>query len=90
MVGMLRELSYETGTCELEYGDTLVFFSDGFSEARGPKGEEFGTERIAEAFQSSGDIADMAKLRALGSRVGEWLGGSSFHDDMTVVTVIRR
>lgn len=90
VVGMLPELSYETGSCKLESGDALVFFSDGLSEARGPHGEEFGPERIAEAFQSSGNVAASIKLRALGSRVGEWLGGSNFHDDMTVVTVIRR
>ena len=89
VVGMLPELRYEIGTCELAHGDSLVFFSDGLSEARGPNGEEFGPARIAEAFQSSGDVAAAVKLRALGSRVGEWLGGSSFHDDMTVVTVIR-
>lgn len=90
VVGMLPGLQYESGRCVLEPGDSLILFSDGLSEARGPGGEEFGQHRIAEAFRSSGDVAATARLRALGGRVGEWLGGSSFHDDMTVVAVVRR
>lgn len=90
VVGMLPGLQYETGLCVLGPSDALILFSDGLSEARGPGGEEFGPERIAEAFRASGEVAASTKLRALGGRVGEWLGGSSFHDDMTVVTVIRK
>lgn len=90
VVGMLPDLAYETGSCFLEPGDAVVMFSDGLSEARGPRGEEFGADRIAEAFRSSGDVSAAVKLRALGARVGEWLGDSSFHDDMTVVSIVRR
>ncbi len=90
VVGMLPDLAYETGVCTLAPGDALVLFSDGLSEARGPGGEELGPERIAEAFRAAGEVAASVRLRALGGRVAEWLGGSSFHDDMTVVALIRR
>ena len=37
-----------TVTVELEPGDTLLFRTDGISEARSPAGEQFGDERLTE------------------------------------------
>ena len=90
VVGLLPNLQFGSGRCTLAAGDALVFFSDGLTEARGPGGEEFGSDRIAAAFQAAGRISAMERLRALGREVGGWLGGTTFHDDMTVVTVIRQ
>ncbi|MBI1353293.1 MAG: SpoIIE family protein phosphatase [Acidobacteria bacterium] len=89
VVGLLPNLQFATGRCTLTPGDALVFFSDGLTEARGPAGEEFGPERIAAAFREAGPGSASERLHGVARRVSEWLGESTFHDDMTVVTLLR-
>jgi serine phosphatase RsbU (regulator of sigma subunit) len=38
----------ETATCELEPGDCVLFYTDGVTEARGVRGEDFGPARLAD------------------------------------------
>jgi serine phosphatase RsbU (regulator of sigma subunit) len=38
----------EAATCELEPGDCVLFYTDGVTEARGGRGEDFGPDRLAD------------------------------------------
>ncbi|HEX6275891.1 MAG TPA: substrate-binding domain-containing protein [Polyangiaceae bacterium] len=56
-IGAARDIEAATKdtTCELRGGDVLVLYTDGVTEARNHKGEQFGPERLAAA------VARMAK-----------------------------
>jgi serine phosphatase RsbU (regulator of sigma subunit) len=43
----------EEGVVRLEEGDTMVLFTDGAYDARNPRGERFGLERLREIMQRS-------------------------------------
>ncbi len=52
-LGFLPGYAYTAGRIELEPGDTLVFYTDGFSEAMNSERELFGLERMVTALANS-------------------------------------
>lgn len=46
IVGMLEKQDYADAELTLQYGDTLLLYTDGFPEARSKTGEFFGPQRI--------------------------------------------
>jgi len=85
-LGLRRKGSWESQKTELNPGDLLVLFSDGFPEARG-KGGDFGFERLRYEVQSSGSPEYLhAKLwHCLESHLGE----EPLRDDATLVILGR-
>ncbi len=69
----------------LEHGDTLVFYTDGVTDQRDPRGEEFGEERFYSLLSelSSGSAEEMKGgiIRAL----AEFSQGTDAVDDTTVL-----
>ncbi len=50
-LGIIPNCDYELGETTLSFGDVLVVYSDGVSEANNPKGEEFGMDRLNEVIK---------------------------------------
>jgi serine phosphatase RsbU (regulator of sigma subunit) len=71
----------------LKNGDICVFYTDGVTEARNSRGEEFGTERMIEVVLGITKGTSHQILDALiqGVRYHTGLGGTS--DDITVVVL---
>jgi serine phosphatase RsbU (regulator of sigma subunit) len=89
VIGLLANMPYDRGDCRLEPGDAVVLFTDGITEARGSGGEEFGTDRISEVFLSRKGASATQALESLESAVKTWLAGTSAHDDVTAVALVR-
>ena len=74
---------------ELAPGDTLVFFTDGVSEAHDGDGEEFGAARLQEA-AAAADAADLS-AQGLADRLMELVLNFSVafgrKDDATILVV---
>lgn len=70
----------------LQPGDTVVLYTDGVVEARGPDGTEFGVDRLADLLEreSSSERAPEEVLRRLVRAVLEHQGGP-LRDDATLV-----
>jgi serine phosphatase RsbU (regulator of sigma subunit) len=78
-IGLLPEATYEEGTVKLEPGDKLVIVTDGITEAEGPSGEFFGTERLEQVA-----VAERT-LDAIFAGVGEFAQDVPRADDCTVL-----
>ncbi len=65
VIGAEREAVYEQRRLEIEPGDILIGYTDGISEARNAKGEEFGWQRVAQAvspiIERDGTVEQMAE-----------------------------
>lgn len=87
VVGAVKDPHYSDGSVVLEPGDLLVCYSDGLSEVRNRRREEFGEERILQvvtshAAESAQAVVDRIMEAALGfAPVGQ--------DDVTVLVVKR-
>jgi phosphoserine phosphatase RsbU/P len=88
-LGLISPTEYELGEARLETGDTLVVYSDGYTEAENPAAEEFGQERLAEVcIEHQGlEPADLAE--AVDRALETYAAGQPFADDRTIVVVRR-
>jgi sigma-B regulation protein RsbU (phosphoserine phosphatase) len=77
----------QLGRLQLAAGDTLVFYSDGLTEAMNAAREQFGEERLMQAI-SEADGLDAGGVRErIVASVKRFLGGMSPQDDMTIVVL---
>jgi sigma-B regulation protein RsbU (phosphoserine phosphatase) len=86
-VGLFEFAPYSVDSLQLKPGDTMVFYSDGVTEAHNVAGEEFGEARLVEVmqrtYQSSADVV----LEQIISAVQEFARGAEQYDDVTALVV---
>ncbi|MEM0984022.1 MAG: PP2C family protein-serine/threonine phosphatase [Planctomycetota bacterium] len=74
---------------EMSPGDVFVAATDGFFEARGPDGEQFGEERVKDVIRRHASAGAEAITAALKREVGVFTHEAAAEDDRTVVVVRR-
>jgi sigma-B regulation protein RsbU (phosphoserine phosphatase) len=86
VLGVFSAWKYEDFSVDLSPGDRLLLFTDGITEAEGPQGEEFGTEKVA-AFAKAHAANSAAKInQQLLAQVTEFCG-AQFQDDATLLVL---
>ncbi|NUQ63196.1 MAG: SpoIIE family protein phosphatase [Pirellulales bacterium] len=80
----LSDLPCEAAEITLREGDSLLFYTDGLIEARGPQGM-FGREGIASVLAGEG-IRGPQLLDALLSAMSEFAAGRQIQDDITLLS----
>lgn len=88
-VGVLEDSEYAPCEVVLDYGDTLVLFSDGIPEAVDEADEEYGEERLAEllSVHREGPLAGV--VEAVRADLEGFRGGAPVGDDVTLVLLKR-
>ena len=90
VVGIMRDATYEEGTCALERGDVLLLFSDGLTEASNPdSGQEFGEERLIALLKKERDQPSPKLIDSIKADVVSFTGAAPAADDITIVLVRR-
>lgn len=74
--------TYQEADVTLQPGDTLIFYTDGVTEARNPMGEDFGVGRLS-TLVPQGSAAAMTQ--SLLDAVDRFSGGAPQHDDITIL-----
>lgn len=87
MVGAFDFATYEEERATLGAGDTLIFYSDGVTDATSPQGEQFGEERLMVLLESAHLEAPDALLARLIAEVRTFADGEPPADDVTVLVV---
>lgn len=83
---LFAEAKVEEGRVALAPGDRILLFTDGASEARDGKEEEFGEERLVELVREHRTLEPEALLARIETAVETFSGGNRF-DDITLVAV---
>jgi hypothetical protein len=78
-LGLTADEQYESTTLYLEPGETLTLMTDGVLEARGPKGELYGYERLSALMKAQPTVQEIVNAAC---SFGQ-------DDDITVLTVRR-
>jgi len=74
-------------TIDLASGDTLVFYTDGFTEAMNPVQEEYGEDRFVKLITANRTMSAQGLIEILVKSVMAFSEDAPQHDDMTVVVI---
>jgi phosphoserine phosphatase RsbU/P len=81
--------AYAERECRLEIGQSLVFYSDGVTEALRADGEVYGDDRLL-AVLAHADGPPQAVIEAVLSDVAAFVGSAKQSDDLTLLCLQRR
>lgn len=87
-LGLFCEATYAGRDLRLASGETLMLYTDGFTEAE-RAGEEYGVERAVAALRQAWRLSLPAVIDACRSDLAGFLGGAARGDDATLVAVRR-
>ena len=90
-LGILRNSSYDNyvhgNTISYGEGDTLLLYTDGITEAKSPDGEQFGSDRLKECFESHRSKSPNQIKEGIKNDLSEFTGQIAIDDDYTLVIV---
>lgn len=89
VLGPSRDAAYARGFATMDRGDVLVLYTDGLVEARDPRGNEFGLDRLKRLVASSREKTAEEILAAIKERVEAFTRNAPPEDDRTLL-IIRR
>jgi sigma-B regulation protein RsbU (phosphoserine phosphatase) len=75
-------VTYDTSKITIESGDSVLFFTDGISDAFNTDGESFGLERLLAVCETYPHSAPPELLGYIFSEVERFTRGQTQHDDM--------
>jgi phosphoserine phosphatase RsbU/P len=75
-------VAYDTSSITIEPGDSVLFFTDGISDAFSVEGESFGLERLQMVCEAHLHSSPPELLRQVFSEVERFARGQAQHDDM--------
>lgn len=80
--GLFATTSYETLTLRLQPGDSVLFCTDGITDAFDRDGEQFGIERLQELCGAHRPVSPTELLGRIFTAVEHFSHGREQHDDM--------
>ena len=88
-LGMMAGTTYAEGKVKLDPGDMLVVYSDGLTEARNDRDEEFGSERLQALLPRLRGLTAEQSVGVIIDEVNAFLGRERAHDDLSLVVLVR-
>jgi len=89
LLGIPRDAPFECQATTIQPGDLLVAFTDGITETRSPRGEEFGRDRLVSYLRGNRELPAGELCRSLVAAAEAFSGGAPAEDDRTVLVVRR-
>ncbi|MBS1506860.1 MAG: SpoIIE family protein phosphatase [Bacteroidetes bacterium] len=90
-LGMIRSRDYcnfvETNEIKYGPGDTMLLYTDGITEAKNAKGEEFGNESLSQALNEVAGASAQEIEEHIIRRLYEFSGTKNINDDYTSMTI---
>jgi sigma-B regulation protein RsbU (phosphoserine phosphatase) len=88
-LGMFCDSPYRSETVRVSPGDLVVLYTDGVTEGRNPRGEEFGRERLAAALADSRPASAREAAERCFEELTRFRSGTPSSDDVTLLVLHR-
>ena len=85
-LGAAPNIQYKQNTVTLSPGDTVIFYTDGVTEAMNSEGEQFGLDRLRNLFTSTVPRDPEKTNLAVFKAVNDFVGETPQSDDITCLT----
>jgi sigma-B regulation protein RsbU (phosphoserine phosphatase) len=88
-IGVVADSAFEQRTVQLNYGDFVLLYTDGVTDATDAQEQEFGEERLQRVIldQRHAPVADV--VAALEQAIGDFAGSTAPFDDVTMMAIKR-
>jgi sigma-B regulation protein RsbU (phosphoserine phosphatase) len=86
-VGMLEDVRFQVVQLQLERGDKLVIYSDGFTEAENAEGAFFDTERLRTCLRENATLGAAELHKVLLKTLDAFVEGGVVRDDITALVL---
>jgi len=86
-LGMFKNSKYKERPLKLNAGDVITFYTDGVTEAKNEKDEEFGTKRLKKVINDSHQLSAAQIQENIYKAIKEFRGDLPAGDDLTMVVV---
>lgn len=87
-LGLMEKVDFSQKEFRFSSGDVIVFYSDGITEAKNSRKEEFGQKRLVNTLKMCGaEKSSLEILRVIEREVKRFTGKMPQHDDMTIVVI---
>ncbi len=90
LIGLDPRSQYQEGEVRLQPGDTLIYYTDGITEADNSKGDRFEEERLAQVLKVAcqNHLDANATLDYIFHEVSQFVGNTDHvSDDMTLIVL---
>ncbi len=87
ILGVRQEISFEERTVCLDKGDTVIFYTDGISEAQNKAGDFFGIRRLHDLVIANAEKSNQYIIDLVLSELQVFCQSTSFSDDITLVVM---
>ena len=88
-LGIAPDQGFASREVQLDPGDTVVFYTDGITEAMNADGEQFGVRRMSEVYAASPPRDAEGAAKAMFEAVRDFVGETPQSDDITCLAVHR-
>ena len=89
VLGIIPELEYDENIIAVSPGDTLFCYTDGITEAMNPDDEQFGMERMQQAFAETPPRDAQHAVQIMVDAVTAFAGEAIQSDDLTCLALCR-
>jgi len=84
---VLEDTSVEEVKLKLKTGDLIVSFTDGITEARNERKEEYGMDRLEYMLKKHFHLEEQEIVKKIESDLAEFVGNAPQHDDATLLLI---
>ncbi|HPQ53101.1 MAG TPA: SpoIIE family protein phosphatase [Spirochaetota bacterium] len=88
-IGIMDDVEYRQGKVTLNVGDIVVLYTDGVTEMRNEKKDEYGSQRFQRLLKENNDKTAEELVNLIITDVDTFRGNASPHDDMTLLILKR-
>ncbi len=88
-IGLVPDVDYGQASYEVKKGDTVIFYTDGVTEAMNEKDDEFGIEPLQASFAAAPPEGAKEATYRVFNAIREFAGDTPQSDDITCVTIRR-
>lgn len=86
-LGLIFGAGYQTVSRQIQLGERILFYTDGWTEETNAEGEEFGREKLCQALLRHGRLAPDDMLAAMAREVGGFSDKLTRTDDLCAILI---
>ena len=88
-LGVFRNLKLEDYELKFEKGDSLIFYTDGLTEAASPNMQFYGNVKIRQILEENQECSPQEMLELVTASLAEFTGDNPEADDQTILVLKR-